>query len=73
MHLSIRHTADIYVAQTPLCAFNQALRYFFCQSLYAQEYLEIIMPKPIADLSEGGSDVFHADYFGFSACFTYSF
>ena len=65
--------AYVYVVERPLCAFNQVLRYFFCQSLYAQGFLEIIMPKPIADLSEGGADVYHADYFGFSVCLAHSF
>lgn len=44
----------------------------FREYLYAAGFTEIHSPKLIAGASEGGSDVFHVDYFGRQACLAQS-
>ena len=36
----------------------------FREALYGEGFVEINTPKLIAGSSEGGSEVFHTDYFG---------
>lgn len=44
----------------------------FREFLYSKNFIEIHSPKLIAGASEGGSDVFHLDYFGRKACLAQS-
>lgn len=65
--LDLRTTANhaIFTVQSYVCN-------FYRQYFHSLGFIEIHSPKTLAGASEGGSEVFHLDYFGRPACLAQS-